>query len=230
MNRNQRNFIALSSCGVTLAILFGATTFYSTHAKTNTSLNKNVPNLAGTWQINRKKSDDPQDKLRGTMSGDHSGGLYGRSSGAGGGVPAGHGVPEGAPQGGLPDGGNTSGQEDMEAVRTRMVEDLRAAEVLEIIQTNSEITVNEKGSDVVNTQTFYTDARKSEKETAQGKLETMARWEGNKFIVVMKGRQGRITKVYELKSGGRELYLTLKIETERMPRAISIRSVYDKSS
>jgi hypothetical protein len=34
---------------------------------------------------------------------------------------------------------------------------------------------------------------------------------------------------YELQSGGRELYVTLKIENERMPQAISIRSVYDKS-
>jgi hypothetical protein len=201
MNRNQRNFIARSASRAALAILFGVTTFDSTHANTNTSLNKNVPNLAGTWQINRKKSDDAQDKLRGTMRGDHGSGLPGRR------------------------------REDMEALRTMMAEEMRAAEVLEIIQTNSEITVNETGSDrLLTTQTFYTDARKSEHETARGKLETMARWEGNKFIVVTKGREGRSTRIYELKSGGRELYLTLKIENERMPRVISIRSVYDKSS
>jgi hypothetical protein len=161
----------------------------------------------------------------------HGGGLRGGRPSGGDGLPAGDGIPRGAPQGGLPDGGNTSGREDMEAVRTRMEEEMRAAEVLEIIQTNSEITVNETRSDrLLTTQTFYTDARKSEQETARGKLETMARCEGNKFIVVTKGHEGRITRIYELKSGGRELYLTVKIENERMPRVISIRSVYDRSS
>jgi hypothetical protein len=229
MNGKQRDFIARSTCGIAFAVLFSVTAF-DAQANTNTSLNKNVPNLAGTWQINRKKSDDLRDKLRGTMRGDHVGRRIGsRSSDTAGGLPAGNGIPEGAPQGGLP-GENTSGREDMETVRTRMEEEMRAAEVLEIIQTNSEITVNETGSDrLVKTQTFYTDARKSERETARGKLETMARWEGNKFIVVTKGCEGRITRIYELKSGGRELYVTLKIENERMPRAISIRSVYDKS-
>jgi uncharacterized protein YktA (UPF0223 family) len=232
MRINSNDFIAYWACALVLAIVFGVTTFDTTHANTNTSLNKNVPKLAGTWQINRKKSDDPQDKLRGTMRGDDGGGLRGRrSSGAVSELPAGNAIPGGAPQRGLPDGANTSGRDDMGTVRTRMEEESRAAEVLEIIQTNSEITVNETGSDrLVNTQTFYTDARKSEHETAREKLETVARWEGNKFIVVTKGREGRITRIYELKSGGRELYLTVKIENEQMPRVISIRSVYDKSS
>jgi hypothetical protein len=231
MNGQQRNFIARSTCGIALAVLLSATAF-DARANTNTSLNKNVPNLAGTWQINRRKSDDPRDKLRGTTRGDHAGRRSGsRSSDIPGGLPARNGIPEGAPQGGIPNGENTSSREDLETERTSMEEKMHAAEVLEIIQTNSEITINETGSDrLVNTQTFYTDARKSKLETARGKLETMARWEGNKFIVVTKGREGRITRIYELKSGGRQLYLTVKIENERMPRAISIRSVYDKSS
>src|SRR4029450_4902031 len=109
------------------------TPFGMTHATTNKSANKNVPNFAGTWQINRKKSDDPQDKLRQVMSRGRSGGL---SSGADG-SPAG-GLPGRPPDGGVPNGGNSPVREDMEIVRARIEEGVRAADVLEMIQTDSE--------------------------------------------------------------------------------------------
>jgi hypothetical protein len=229
MRLNAKNFISLSLCGVTAAILIGTTLCATTYATTKSSYNKKVPNLAGTWQINRTKSDDPQDKLRKAMSGRGEGLHGGRSSGASG-LPVGAGSPEGPPHGGVSDGGNSPSREDMELMRAMMEEGISAAEVLEVVQTDSEITVNETGSDrLVHTQTFYTDARKSEHETAQGIFETKARWQGNKFVVVTKERLGRITRIYELNPGGRQLYVTLKIEKERIPEAISIRSVYDKS-
>jgi hypothetical protein len=219
-------FSIRSVCGVALATLISTTPFGMTHATANKSPNKNVPNFAGTWQINRKKSDDLQDKLRQVMSTRRSGG---QSSGAHG-SPAGEGFPGSPPRGGVPNGKNSRGRDDMEIVRTRMEEGVRSADVLEIIQTNSEITVNETGDDrSVHTRTFYTDARKSEQDTEQEKIETQARWQGNKLIVVTKEHAGRITRTFELKSRGRELYVTLKIENERMPQAISIRSVYDKT-
>jgi hypothetical protein len=229
MRINANNFIARSLCGVALAMLISTTPPEISRATTR-SYNKNVRNLAGTWKINRKKSDDPENKLRKATSRGHGGGLRdGRSSDAGG-LPEGGGFPRRPPIGGVPDGGNSSDREEMEIVRTRMEERMRAAEVLEIIQTDSEITVNDTGDDrFVHTQTFYSDARKSVEDTEQGKIVTQARWQDNKFIVVTKEPAGKITRIYELKSGGRELYVTLKIENERMPQAISIRSIYDKT-
>src|SRR5215813_11217752 len=98
MNRKQRNFIAYSACGVALTILFAVTKFDSTSANTNALPNRNVPNLAGTWQINRKKSDDPQDKLSEAKRGAHGGGLRGRqSSGSAEGLPVGDGNSRGVP-------------------------------------------------------------------------------------------------------------------------------------
>jgi hypothetical protein len=196
MKINPNNFIASSAYTVVLTLLFGASPFAYTRAVSNTSANETVPNLAGTWQINRDKSDDPQNKLREARSRSHGGGLLGSSRG------------------------------NMETVRTKMEERMRSAEVLEIIQDDSELTVNETGDDrLVHTETFYTDGRKSD----QGYLETIAKWHGNKFVVETKlERGGKLTRTYELQAGSRELHVTLRIENERTPQAISIRSVYDK--
>jgi hypothetical protein len=223
MRINPNNFIAFSACAVVLALVFGATPFAITLAIIHTSNNKSVPNLAGTWQFNRDESDDPQSKMREAIS--RSDGPSGRSS-PGGRLPEGGGFPGAPPRGGGSEPENSPGAEEMETVRTKMEERMRAAEVLEIIQSDSELTVNETGDDrLVHTETFYTDGRKSE----QGKLETNAKWRGKKFVVETKlERGGKMTRTYELQSGGRELYVILKVENERMPQPLSIRSVYDK--
>jgi hypothetical protein len=112
-----------------------------------------------------------------------------------------------------------------------MEEGMRAAEALEIAQSGVEITVNETGDEkTVHTQTYFTDGRKSERGTERGRLETKAKWKGQKLVIEMKMESGgTITRSYELASGGRQLQVTVKIENQRMPEAISIRSVYDKS-
>jgi len=108
---------------------------------------------------------------------------------------------------------------------------MRASEVLEIFQSESEITVNEMGDDrLVNTRTFYTDGRTTHQDSEYGKLETNGKWRGNKFVVETRSDHGgKMTQTYELGSDGRELNVTLKFQNEKMPQAISIRSVYDKS-
>jgi hypothetical protein len=219
MRINPNSFIACSACAVVLALLFGATPFAIALAIINPSNNKTVPNLAGTWQINPDKSDDPQRKLREAISRSHA--ASGRSSHA-----AGDRFPGGPPRGGGSEPGNSPGAEEMETVRTKMEERMRSAEVLEIIQSDSELTVNETGDDrLLHTETFYIDGRKSE----PGKLETNAKWRGNKFVVETKLKGGgKMTQTYELQSGGRELYVTLKVEKERMPQPLSIRSVYER--
>lgn len=180
------------------------------------------PDLTGKWQINREKSDNPQDKMR-SRSG----------RGPGGPPPGGGGFPGGPPPGGggFPGDGNPPSQEQMERMRARMEEGMRAAEALEITQSGVEVTVNETGDEkIVHTQTYITDGSKAEKGTERGKLETRAKWKGQKLVVEMKTEHGgTITRTYELASGRRQLYVTVKIENEGMPGAISIRSVYDKS-
>ena len=185
------------------------------------------PNLTGKWQINREKSDNPRDKMR-----NRSGGGPG-VGGPDGPPPGGGGFPGGPPPGGggFPGGGNPPSQEQMERMRARMEEGMRAAEALEITQSGAEVTVNETGDEkIVHTQTYITDGSKAEKDTERRKLETRAKWKGQKLVVEMKTEHGgTITRTYELASGGRQLYVTVKIENEGMPGAISIRSVYDKS-
>jgi hypothetical protein len=212
------------SCSVALGLLFiVGQIFGSPNAAGHTSGSlTEQPNLTGKWQINREKSDNPRDKMR-----NRSGG------GPDGPPPSGGGFPGGPPPGGggFPGGGNPPSQEQMERMRARMEEGMRAAEALEITQSGSEVTVNETGDEkTVHTQTYITDGSKAEKDTERGKLETRAKWKGQKLVVEMKTEHGgTITRTYELASGGRQLYVTVKIENEGMPGAISIRSVYDKS-
>jgi hypothetical protein len=224
MRINPNNFIGRSACGVTLALLFGTTPIVNTYAAI-TKYKKTVPNLEGTWLINPLKSDDPQDKVREALGGRPPSDLRGRRS------PSVDGFPEGPPQGGVPERRNFPTRDEIETVSAQMEERLQAAYVLEIIQSSSEITVNETGNDqLVHTQTFYTDGRKSEQHTEDGKVQTIAQWQGDKLVVEMRHEGGgKITRTYGLQSEGSELYVTLKIENEHLTKAISIHSVYDKS-
>jgi len=169
--------------------------------------------------------------MREAIGGSRGRGLRdGRSSGGGGGLPSGDGFPGGPPPGDSSGQGNPPRGRQVGNPSALMDERMRAAEVLEIFQSRSEITVNETGDDrLVNTQTFYTDGRKTHQDSEYGKLETNAKWRGNKLVVETKSqRGGEMTRTYELRSDGRELHVTLKIENETMPQTISIHSVYDK--
>ncbi len=215
------------SCSLALALLLiVGQIFVTARAAGNTSdYPTQQPDLTGKWQINREKSDNPRDMMRRGARGPGSGG-------PGGPPPGGGGFPGGPPPGGgFPGGGDPPSQEQMERMRARMEEGMRAAEALEISQSGVEITVNETGDEkTVHTQTYFTDGRKSEQGTERGKLETRAKWKGQKLVIEMKMESGgTITRTYELASGGRQLYMTVKIENERMPEAISIRSVYDRN-
>ena len=216
------------SCSLTLLLLFiVGQIFVTARAAGNTfDYSTQQPDLTGKWQINREKSDNPRDMMR---RGDRGPG----PGGPGGPPPGGGGFPGGPPPGGggFPGGGDPPSQEQIERMRARMEEGMRAAEALEILQSGVEITVNETGDEkTVHTQTYFTDGRKAERDTERGKLETRAKWKGQKLVVEMKAQHGgTITRTYELASGGRQLYVTVKIENEGMPGAISVRSVYDKS-
>ena len=216
------------SCSLAVALLLiVGQIFVTTRAAGNTSdYPTQQPDLTGNWQINREKSDNPREMMRRNDRGPDPGG-------PGGPPPGGGGFPGGPPSGGggFPGGGDPPSQGQMERMRARMEEGMRAAEALEISQSGVEITVNETGDEkTVHTQTYFTDGRKSEQGTERGKLETKAKWKGQKLVIETKmERGGAITRTYELASGGRQLHVTVKIENERMPEAISIRSVYDKN-
>jgi len=217
--------------GVALVLLFAVTPFAGSRANIDSSSRKKIPTLEGLWEINRKKSDDPENKMREAIGRRHGGGLRdGRSSG-GGGLPDGDGFPGEPPLGDSPARGTPPSGSQVGRASARTEENMRAADILQIFQSESELTVNETGDDrLVNTATFYTDGRKTHQDTEYGKLETNAKWVGDKLVVETKSqRGGKMIRTYELSSDGRELHVTLRMENKRMPQAISILSVYDKS-
>lgn len=171
------------------------------------------PNISGRWRLNKSQSDDPREKMRQAMS---RGDFPGRPGGGGpGGGPPPGGFPGGPPPGG--DGGGFPGG-------------MEASEALEIVQGDGELTINETGSsEVVRTRIVYTDGRKSEQSTPGGRAEIKGKWKGSKLVVEIKPeRGGKLTETYELAPSGGQLYVTTKIENERLPQAVSIRRVYDR--
>src|SRR5262244_2576816 len=99
MRTSQDNFIKSMACGVALA-LSSAAPFHFTRANINTSYNNSLRNLAGTWRINREKSEDPHNKISEAIAKGHADGLRGGSSSAV----------------GLPDGGGVPGRQPHESV------------------------------------------------------------------------------------------------------------------
>lgn len=223
---NRCNIARSCSLALALLLIVGQIFVMAKTADDTSDYPTQQSDLTGKWQINREKSDNPREMMRRNGRGPGPEGPGGPPAG-GGGFPGGP-PPSG---GGFPGGGDPPSREQMERMRARMEEGMRAAEALEISQSGVEITVNETGDEkTVHTQTYHTDGRKSEQGTERGKLETKAKWKGQKLVIEMKmERGGAITRTYELASGGRQLHVTVKIENERMPEAISIRSVYDKN-
>src|SRR5262245_17921857 len=184
--------ITRSTYGAALVVLFGVNPFAGLYASIDSSSRKTVPTFEGLWEINRRKSDDPQSKMREAMGRRHGGGLRdGRSSGGGGGLPSGDGFPGEPPLGDSPERGKPPSGTQVGNASAPTEESMRAADILQIFQSDSEITVNETGDDrLVNTQTFYTDGRKTHQDTEYGKLETNAKWVGNKLVVETKSQRG----------------------------------------
>lgn len=194
------------------------------------------PDLSGKWQLNRAQSDDPRQKMReaagrgggfGGRGKSRAGGFPGRGN-SGGDFPGG---PASGPGGGEFPGGppRSDGDEGGRGARSSP-RGMEAAAALEIVQGGGELTVKEgaDGEDA-SARTFYTDGRKSEQETPRGRAEVKAKWKGAKLVVEIKPeRGGKLTETYELAPSGSQLYVTTKVEDERMPQSVTIRRVYDR--
>jgi hypothetical protein len=169
--------------------------------------------LSGKWQLNRDQSDKPQDRMRGMM-GDRGG-----PGGAGGGFPG------GAQRGDSPRAGG-EGQEGQRP-RGRMM----MPETLDISQHDNTVEVVESGAGGGSrTRSFVANGEAVESDNGRGKSQTSAQWEGKSLVVTtVRERGGRSTETYNLSEDGNQLFVTVKIESDRMPEPISFRRVYDKT-
>ncbi len=177
------------------------------------------PRLAGVWEYNPEKSE---------VSHRASGGGFPMGSrggpGGGGGYPGRRGGEGGGGGGETPEdefpilgpGGTDRGIQEL----------LRAKQRLEIVQTDSSLMIKD---DAGWEREIYPDGRKMREELSQGgPAEVVSRWKGEKLVTARKlDRGAELTETYSLDRKTGALVVQLEMKSRRMPRAISLKRVYD---
>ena len=75
---------------------------------------------------------------------------------------------------------------------------------------------------------LYTDGRVINREGERGSLELRAFWQDDALVVERTFDNGRqITQTYALSEDGQQLYVTIRIEGDRLPQPVEFRRVYD---
>ncbi len=161
------------------------------------------PNLAGTWTLNQKQSDDPREKMREAMnsngnqdSGAATPGRTGRRSGRG---PGG--------RGGM----------------------MRQYSQLTITQTDKGVNVaGATGRLIATTEPPSNDQSSDDNGGGMMRMQpAQAKWQGAHLVATRDMFGGTITRTFELSPDGKQLYMTTKIENQRFSQPVTYRFVYD---
>jgi hypothetical protein len=168
------------------------------------------PNLAGTWQLNKKQSDDPREKMREARDEQGGGGAEAGGGRGGRGMGAGH---RGQGQG-----------NDMTKEYAKLT----------ITQTDSMAKVTNDSGRVL---ALYSSADQSQNESSTGDSNksdnskpqdsAAAQWQQDQLVATTQTRGGSATRTYELSPDGKQLYLTTRVENQRLSQPVVIRFVYD---
>lgn len=166
----------------------------------------NTPKLTGHWQLNKDQSDDVRQKMQ-AARGD-SGGGQGEGNGGGRG------------QGGWEGAGR--------AQRAGMMDDLQT---LTIEQTGSNVKITGKSGRVL--AQYPSNDSASEKNSApegEGQRTTTSQWQNAQLVAVTQSPRGKSTRTYSLSPDGKQLYVTTKMENERLKEPVTYRLAYDPVS
>ncbi|HEV3481752.1 MAG TPA: hypothetical protein VGR97_05420 [Candidatus Acidoferrales bacterium] len=154
------------------------------------------PNLAGTWQLNKKQSDDPREKMREAWS-----------------------------EQGNEGGGGRWGGRRMGGGRRRQGQSgdmMKEFSQLTITQTASIAKVTGEPGRVLALYSSNTSDKSGTEEDSP-----TAQWQQNQLVVTTRTRVGSTTRSYELSPDGKQLYVTTRIENQRLSQPVAFRFVYD---
>lgn len=167
------------------------------------------PNLAGTWKLNKDQSDDPRQKMQEAM-GAASG--QGEAGGGGGGARRQPGT--GRPGRGAGPGGGMMAEWSQ----------------LTIAQTDVGVKVTGGSGRVLATSQAES---KQDNDDNDGNGErrfqpAVAKWQGSQLVAKSQGfGGGTTTRTFELSPDGKQLYVTTKMESERLNEPVTYKLVYD---
>jgi hypothetical protein len=183
--------------------------------------------LTGSWKLNPDKSDDAEEKLRGTPEQDNpiDGGNVPSTSQS---VPPGGGrrggVPYGRPGGAGPLGGPLPVGKDAKA-NQKMLELLRPAMSLAVEVKDSEFDLTDENKQK---RAFFTDGRKLQKSKDDSYKEIAALWSAGRLSFDEKGpRNEKITVTFQLARDARQLIETTQVDKGKIYSPVVIRYVYD---
>lgn len=186
------------------------------------------PSLAGTWTLNKDKSDDPREKMRQAMGGGNGEGGNGNGGGFGGGGGRGMG-------GGRRSGG---GQGDMNAEFSQLTiaQTATSAKVTgssgRVLAQYSSDAPAQPANSAGSSNSNSPDADNSGDNGPRGNFgPAPAEWQGNQLVATLQGRRGgSTTRTYELSPDGSQLYVTTTIDNPRFQGNITFRFVYDAAN
>jgi hypothetical protein len=180
-----------------------------------------MPNLSGTWQLNKDASDDAQKAMKEapaaeSRGGGGGGGMGGGRGGHGGG--GGGGMGGGRRSHGAPGSQSSSGNGDW----------FGALDTLVIQHAEPSLTITDAAG---RAHALYTDGRKTEEERSHaGTTAATASWKDGHIEVVSRPENGsKITETYSVTADRSQLTVVTRIEGARGP-AFTIRRVYDAVS
>jgi hypothetical protein len=164
----------------------------------------NTPKLAGHWQLNKEQSDDVRQKMQ-AARGDSSGGQGEGANGSG----RGQGGHEGAGR----------------AQRAGMMDELQ---MLTIEQTGSNVKITGKSGRLL-AQYPSSDSSPEKNAAPEGESQrtTTSQWQNGQLVEVTQSPRGKSTRTYSLSPDGKQLYVTTKMENERLKEPVTYRFVYD---
>lgn len=155
------------------------------------------PNLAGKWQLNTKQSDDPREKMREARN------EQGNEGGGGGGW----------------GGRRMGGGRQRQGQGGDMMKDFSQ---LTITQTASMAKVTGESGRLL---ALYSSDDSDKSGTQEDPA--AAQWQENQLVVTTQTRRGSTTRSYELSLDGKQLYVTTRIENQRLSQPVVFRFVYD---
>jgi hypothetical protein len=200
------------------------------------TLRADGPNLAGTWKLNEKKSDDVRAKMQAARN-QNQDQPQGLDAGGPGGGPGGNGGPggEGGP-GGMRGGGPGRGgmmadfsQLTIEQSSTTAKVTGASGRVLAVLGPNSD------NSGAAPTHAASADDLPANSDAGPRPRRgppppAVAHWNGSQLVSESQNpRGGKMTRTYELSPDGSELFVSTKMENPNLSEPVTYRQVYDRA-
>jgi hypothetical protein len=184
----------------------------ATQTQTSAASSDAHPNLAGTWQLNKKQSDDPREKMREAQNDQGEGG------GGGGGF-GGKGMGRGRQRQGQ---GGDMMKEFSQLTITQ------TASMAKVTGESGRVLALYSSANQSQSPSSADDSNKSDNSTPQQES-AAAQWQQNQLVVTSQTRRGSTTRGYELSPDDKQLYVTTHIENQRLSQPVVYRFVYDST-